>query len=100
VPSLYILEVLCFIRKLEGNLKCNFQMYEYNTRGKNKLYIQACNTALYQNSVINKASRLYNKLPERIRTLNNFRRFRKEVESLLISNTFYSVDEFFKSKFL
>jgi hypothetical protein len=46
-PSFYILEVLCFIKKLEGNLKYNFQMYDYNTRGKNKLFIQACNTALY-----------------------------------------------------
>jgi hypothetical protein len=69
LPSLYILEVLCFIKKLEGNFKCNFQIYDYNMRGKNKLFIQACNTALYQNSVINKAIRLYNKLPERIRTL-------------------------------
>jgi hypothetical protein len=44
-------------------------------RGRNKLFIQACNTALYQNSVINKAIRLYKKLPERIRTLKNFRCF-------------------------
>jgi hypothetical protein len=44
-------------------------MYDYNMTGKNKLFIQACNTALYQNSVINKAIRLYNKLPERIRTI-------------------------------
>jgi hypothetical protein len=100
LPSLYILEVLCFIKKLEGNLKCNFQMYNYNRKGKNKLFIQACNTALYQNSVINKAIRLYNKLLERIRTLKNFRCFKKEVKLLLISNTFYSIDEFLKSKLL
>ena len=55
-------------------------MYDYNMRGKNKLFIQACNTALYQNSVINKAIRLYNKLPERIRTLKIFRCFKKEVK--------------------
>jgi hypothetical protein len=100
LPSLYILEVLCFIKKLEGNLKCNLQMYDYNTRGKNTLFIQACYTALCQNSVLKKAIRLDNKLPERIRTLKNFRCFKKEVKLLLISNTFHSNDEFLKSKFL
>jgi hypothetical protein len=94
VSSLYILETLSFIRKLKDNLKCNSQRYEHNTRGKNKLYIQACNTALFQNNVLNKASRLYNKLPEIIRTLENYRCFKKEVKLLLTSNTFYLVDEF------
>jgi hypothetical protein len=51
VPLLYILETLSFIKKLKDNLKCNSQRYEHNTRGKNKLYIQACNTALFQTSI-------------------------------------------------
>lgn len=100
LPSLYILEVLRFIKKLEGNLKFNFQMYDYNTRGKNKLFVQGCNKTLYQNSVMNMAIRLYNKLHERIRILNNFRSFNKDVKLLLISNTFYSTDECLKSKSL
>jgi hypothetical protein len=100
VPSLYILETLSLIKKLKDNMKCNSHRYEHNTRGKNKLYIQACNIALFQNSVLNKASRLYNtKLPERMRTLENYRCFKKEVKLLLISNTFYSVDEFFNHNF-
>jgi hypothetical protein len=45
------------------------------------------------------AIRLYNKLPERIRVLENFRSFKKEVKSLLIANTLYSVDEFLHSSF-
>jgi hypothetical protein len=75
---------------MRDNLERNFQKYEYNARGKNKLYIWACN-------VLKKASRLYNKLPERIRLLENFRSFKKEVKLLLISNTFYSADEFLNS---
>jgi hypothetical protein len=93
VPSLYILETLSSIKKLKDNLECNSQRYEHNRRAKNKLYIQACNTALFQNSVLHMASRLYNKLPERIRTLENYRCF-KEVKLLITSNTFYLVDEF------
>jgi hypothetical protein len=71
VPSLYILVTLRFIKQMRDNLECSFQKYEYNTRGKNKLYIRTCKTALFQNNVLNKASRLYNKLLERIRILEN-----------------------------
>jgi hypothetical protein len=44
-------------------------------------------------------TRLYNILPERIRVIENFRSFKKEVKSLLIANTLYSVDEFLNSSF-
>jgi hypothetical protein len=84
-----------FYQKIKDYLECNSQKYEHNTRGKNKLYIQACNTALFQ-----KNSRLYNKLPERIRILENYRCFKKEVKLLLTSNTFYSVDEFLTTIFI
>jgi hypothetical protein len=83
---------------MRDNLECNFQ--KYNTRGKNILYIRTCKTALFQNNVLNRASRLYNKLLERIRILENFRSFKKEVKSLLISNIFYSIDEFLNSNFI
>jgi hypothetical protein len=73
-------------------------MYDYNTRCKNKLSKDV--TALWQNSVLNMAIRIYKKLLERIRILNSFRCFKKEVKLLLISSTFYSIDEFLKSEIL
>jgi hypothetical protein len=72
---------------------------QHNTIGKNKVHTQACRTALFQYNVLNNAIRLPNKLPERIRVLENFRSFKKEVKSLLIANTLYSVDEFLNSSF-
>jgi hypothetical protein len=69
LPSLYIFVTLCFIKQLKDTLECHSQKYHYNTRGKNKLYIRVCKTALLQNNVLNMASRVYNKLPERIRIL-------------------------------
>jgi hypothetical protein len=99
LPSLYILVSLCFIKKLNDNLECNSQKYHYSTRGKNKIYIRACKTAVLQNSVLNRASRLFNKLPERIRILENLRSFKKEVKILLFTKKFYSVDESLHSNF-
>jgi hypothetical protein len=80
-------------------LERNSQIYQHNTRGKNKVHTRTCRTALVQNNVLNNAIRLYNKLPERIRVFENFRSFKKEVKSLLIANTLYSVDEFLNSSF-
>jgi len=38
--------------------------------------------------------KLYNRLLVRIKTLNNFKSFEKEVIFLLINNSFHSINEF------
>jgi hypothetical protein len=53
VASLYILWVLCFIKKFEGNLKHNFHIHGYNTRGKIDLQTQSCNKTLFQKRDVN-----------------------------------------------
>jgi hypothetical protein len=44
-------------------------------------------------------TRLFNKLPDRIRILDNLRSFIKEVEILLLTKTFYLVGTFLHSNF-
>jgi hypothetical protein len=34
VTSIYVLEVLCYIKKYKGDLKRNCEIHEYNTRSK------------------------------------------------------------------
>jgi hypothetical protein len=80
-------------------LERNSQIYQHHTRGKNKIHIRACRATLFQKYVLHSAVGLYNKLPERIRVLESFRSFKKEVKSLLITNTVYSVDKFLKVLF-
>jgi hypothetical protein len=99
LPSLYIFVTICFIKQLNDNLEYNSQKYQYSTRGKNKAYIRACKTAVLQTNVINMASRLYNNLPEKLRILDNFRSFKKEVKTLLLTYTFYLIDEYLNFKF-
>jgi hypothetical protein len=53
--------------------------------------------SLLSSKVLNNEIRLYNKLPERIRVLGNFRSFKNEVKSLMIAKTLYSIDEFLNS---
>jgi hypothetical protein len=78
VALLYILEVLCFIKKkFKGNLKHNFHSHDYNARGNIGLETKSCDTALLQKSVANMGAKLYSRLPDRIKTLNYFESLKK-----------------------
>jgi len=72
VTSLYILEVLCFVKKYKGNLRQNFVIHEHNTRSKYDLHAQFCNTSLFQKSVLNMGVKLHTYLPSKIKKLDNF----------------------------
>jgi hypothetical protein len=42
--------------------------------------------------------RLYKRLPLKIKKLDNFNQFRKEVKSMLLNNSFYTPEEFLQAK--
>jgi len=67
VTSLYVLEVLCFVKKYKGNLKQNFVIHEHNMRSKYNPHTQFCNTSLFQKSVLNMHVKLYKYLPSNIK---------------------------------
>ena len=94
LASLYIFEMLCFLKKHQGKVKHNSEIHEYNTRKKHDLHIQHCNTVLYQKGVINMGKKLFNKLPIQIKQLDNFKSFKREVKTFLVNNSFYTIDEF------
>jgi len=83
MTSMYVLEVLCFIKKYKGDLKQNCEIHEHNTRSKYDLPTQSRNTILLQKSVLHMGVRLY-----KVKKFYNFNRFRKEVKSILSNNSF------------
>jgi len=58
------------------------------------IHIPTYNTDLYKRGVINIWTKLYNKLPGYIKELDNYKTFKKELKSLLLLHSFYSVEEF------
>jgi hypothetical protein len=52
VTSIYVFEVLCFVKKYKGNLKQNCMFHEHNTTSKYDLHTQFCNTTSFQKSVL------------------------------------------------
>jgi hypothetical protein len=80
VTSLYVLEALCFMKKYKGGTPENSAIHDYNTRGKNDLHVQSCRTSIFQKSVVNMGTKLFNHLPVELKQLDNFKQFRKKVK--------------------
>jgi hypothetical protein len=93
-----VLEVVCFVKNHKGNFKHNFAIHEYNTRSNYDLRPQICNTSLFQESVINMGVKLYKYLPSKLKKLEYFNCFRKEMKFVLLKNSFYTLEEFCQSK--
>jgi len=94
VTSLYVFEVLCFLKKYKSAIQNNVQIHDHNTRTNMNLYIKTCNINLYIKSVINMGIRLHNKVPNNIRKLEENKPYKRELKSFLIEHTFYSLEEY------
>jgi hypothetical protein len=84
--SLYILEVLRFIKECHGNLKQNCVIHGRNTRSKLDLYADYCSTVWYQRGVTNMGIKLFSKLPVQIKELGNYKCFKREVKNFVSNN--------------
>jgi len=86
VTSMYVLEVLYFIKKNKSDLKKNCEIRKHYMRSKYDLHTQSRNTSLLQKILLHMGVRLYKRLPLRIKKLDKFHQFRKEVKSILLNN--------------
>jgi len=94
LTSVYIMEVICHIKKHHQLVELNSNIHDYNTRRKTDIHTQSCSTEVYKRGVIIMGTKLYNKLPERIKELESYKTFKKKLKSLLLLHSFYSVEEF------
>jgi hypothetical protein len=69
IVSLYILEVISYLRRHHQYVQLNSNVHTYNTRRKRDIHIQSYKTIFYKT-------------------------FRKEKKSFLLQHAFYSVEEF------
>jgi hypothetical protein len=94
VTSLYVFEILCFIIKNKIYTTQNSDIHSYNTIHKHNLYVQQCNTACCKKSVINRGTKIYNNLPLEIKSVENFKVFKKKLKNYLLHSAFYCLQEF------
>jgi hypothetical protein len=93
IVSIYILEVISYLRRHHQFVELNSNVHAYNTR-RTDIHIQSYKADLYKRSVINMGSKLYNKLPDNIKEIESYKTFRKQLKSFLLRHAFYSVEEF------
>jgi hypothetical protein len=94
VTSLYILEVLSYSKKHKIYTTTNSDLYEYDTRRKDNLYMQSYNTLICEKGVVKMAVKLHNKLPMGLRKENVERKFKHRLKRYLLEHPYYTLQEF------
>ena len=64
------------------------------TRHRFDLQTRFCRTDIFKKSVTNLRKKLYNKLPNYIKNLENLKLFKKQLKAFLLQYTFHSVDKY------
>ena len=93
--SQYIFSLLMYVVKNKHLFAKNWEIHSHNTRTANDLHVPAANTSKYKKGAYYMGSKIYNQLPNHIKSLVNKEKiFKKALLRFLIDNVFYSVDEF------
>lgn len=95
VPSLYIYETAVYVRMNPHLFIRNLKPRRYD-----HLCLKACKTTFMQKSIFVMAPKIYNTLPEVLRTEKNIRLFKKRLNKLLNNKMYYTVSEFLNDKSL
>jgi hypothetical protein len=85
-----------FYEKYHLNIKHNYHVHKYDTRGSHDLHISDCTTSLYEKCILNMGIKKY-KLPEKIKRFYTVNNFKKELKSILFKNAFYTVEVYLQA---
>lgn len=94
-PSLYILETASFIKSNVNFFEHYIPKYKQNLRprSQHKIYPPKSCTAILSNNILGMGPRIYNKLPDYLKNLNN-RDVKTKLFNQLIDKCYYSIEEF------
>lgn len=96
VVSLYILEVLCFV-KSHSPARLG-ETHSYNTRNANNFALPIHHLALTEEKPSYIGSKLFNLLPNHLKEITEERSFKKKTRQWLLERTFYTLGEFLSWK--
>jgi len=91
--DLYVLECIIFMHENKSKYKRNNDFHDYGTR-QNDIRIQRANINIYNKSFINTSIKLYNKVDKQVQDIQNLHKFKKELKSILLTHTHYTISEF------
>ena len=90
--NIYIKYTVYYIGLNNEGLKQNLAKHDYKTWNRSDFQTQFCRTNIFKKSVNNLGTKLYNKLPNYLKNLENSKLFKKQLKAFLLQQNFYSVD--------
>lgn len=99
LPCLYIFEICKFVRKYpEFFTKRGDVQTEIILRHKNRLVIPTSRLKMHSSSAYVMSIKIYNKLPEEIKSINKYNTFINKLKLFLICKSYYNVTEYLNER--
>ena len=95
VPGLYIQKISIMIYK--GEIILRQPSHHYKTRNRNLYFSNQTRLHLHTVSIDNMAAQIKNKIPPEILNQPTLAKFKKNLNDWLLSEPYYSVDEFLQT---
>lgn len=98
LPSCFIYECLCYIKKLKSDDKVTKQedIHNHNTRTKTNLRLPKYRLSKSQNSFLYQSVKFFNVLPNDFKNVDmSVNIFKGKIKTILLQNAFYTYDEYF-----
>jgi hypothetical protein len=84
VPCVYIMETVYYIKLNSKGLKQNSAIHDYNTHHRSDFQTKFCRTNIFKKSVNDLGTKLYNKLPNNFKNLEDLKTFKKQLKAFLL----------------
>ena len=98
--SQYIFSLILFVVNNKDQYKSNHEIHSFNTRHSTNLHLPTSRLTVFQRGPYYFGIRAFNHLPPCIKSLSNEVKLSKPaLKRFLLSNSFYSLDEYFNCKF-
>ena len=83
------METVYYIRLNNEGVKQNLAKHGYKTRNRSDFQNQFCRTNIFKKSVNNLGTKLYNKVPNYLKNLENPGLFKKQLKAFLLQQNIY-----------
>lgn len=94
LPSLYIYEILLFVRNNKDKFDGTKISHTYGTRHRGVYQYPIHRLTLYESGPFYSALRIYNKLPTQVKVIQDYSKYKIFVKELLVKKCYYTVREY------
>jgi len=94
LQSLYIFNVVMWMKDREGSITRNKEIHDYPTRAREDIHPRFQRLAVAQDGPEYMGAKLFNCLPLNIRQIKNREKFRRQLLDHLLENPYYNINEY------